>query len=155
LACILQVGAWYLAYVKNDIMFPSSTFIAKSSTVLSIRNLLFLFRFFNFVEFARHFLPLHDLCQKPSKNFLCQILNDFNRLQNFYFGADFGTGHAITYIEREQNLPFMEGSAGAPIIGHVQCSMEHFLTYVSIQLRNLWKRLAGRRSRNVQTNPLA
>ena len=34
LACILQVGAWYLAHVKNDIIFPSSTFIASTRHLL-------------------------------------------------------------------------------------------------------------------------
>ena len=47
--------AWYLAHVKNDITYFSSTIIAKSSTVLSIRNLLFLFRFFQFCRICSTF----------------------------------------------------------------------------------------------------
>ena len=33
-------------------------------------------------------------------------------LQIFYFGAGFGTGHALTYHERERNLRFTGGPAG-------------------------------------------
>ena len=68
--------------------------------------------FSNFVKFARHFLPLQFLCQNLPKNILPEILNDFNRLQIFCFGAGFGTDHAMYNGEHEQNLRFIGGSAG-------------------------------------------
>ena len=33
-------------------------------------------------------------------------------LQIFYFGADFGTGHAIHTGEHDENHPFTDGAAG-------------------------------------------
>ena len=68
--------------------------------------------FSNFVKFARHFLPLQFLCQNLPKNILPEILNNFNMLQIFYFGADFGTGHAIHTGEHDENHPFTGGAAG-------------------------------------------
>ena len=54
-------------------------------------------------------------------------------LQIFYFGADFGTGHAIHTDEHDENHPFTDGAAGyqnKPSSG----SMRQSLTYVSIRL---------------------
>jgi enoyl-CoA hydratase/carnithine racemase len=32
--------------------------------------------------------------------------------KNFCAGADFGTGHALTYTEHDENHPFTDGAAG-------------------------------------------
>ena len=72
----------------------------------------FCWGFLNLPFFARHFLPLQFLCQNLPKNILLEILNDFNRLQIFFQFGYYGTGHALTYHERERNLRFTGGSAG-------------------------------------------
>ena len=72
----------------------------------------FYWGFLDLLFFARHFLPLQFLCQNLPKNILPEILNDFNMLQIFYFGAGFGTGHAIHTGEHDENHPFTDGAAG-------------------------------------------
>ena len=68
--------------------------------------------FSNLSNLPRHFLPVQILCQFSAKKFFRQKLNKINRLQKFSRGSDFGTGHAITYTEHDENHPFMGGAAG-------------------------------------------
>lgn len=122
------MGMWVSRLKMLDICCQNSTFVASGV------NGWIDWDFYVLSKLSRHLLPVQISCQISPKIFFHQFLNDFNRLQKFSRGSDFGTGHAITYHERERNLPFMGGSAGQPIIGHVQCSMRQSLTYVSIRL---------------------
>ena len=149
MACILQVGAWYLAHVKNDIMFPSSTIIA------STRHLLpevYVCEMIEVLTFLPKSLDICFLCIFRA-NFLVNYfhpknLNKINRLQLFFIFQMFGTADALTYIEREHKPSVYRRHRDwkTGYYSSVQCSMEHFLTYVFIPLRNLWKRLAWRRN---------
>ena len=58
---------------------------------------------------ARHLLPVQISYQNSPKIFFRQKLNNFNKLQKFSRGSDFGTRRAITYTEHDENLPFTGG----------------------------------------------
>ncbi|HPL77319.1 MAG TPA: hypothetical protein PK980_08240 [Paludibacteraceae bacterium] len=85
------------------------------------------------------------LYQISPKIFFHQFLNDFNRLQKFSRGSDFGTGHAIHITEHDENLPFTVGVG----IGRPDIIPRRFNEAVfDIRFhtpRNLWKRPAARR----------
>ena len=145
LACILQVGAWYLAHVKNDIMLPSSTFIA------STRHLLpevYVCEMIEVLTFLPKSLDICFLCIFRA-NFLVNYfhpknLNKINRLQLFFIFQIFGMGDAIPYYEREHKPPIYGRIGWFPIIN--QCSIFNGAVFnIRFHMpRNLWKRLAWR-----------
>ena len=93
---------------------------------------------------ARHLLPVQISYQNSPKIFFRQNLNNFNRLQKFSRGSDFGTGHAITYTEHDETSHLWVARLAT---GNTPRS-EFDGAVFDIRFhtpRNLWKRLAARR----------
>ena len=64
--------AWYLAHVKNDITYFSSTIIAKPSTNLSSCNILILLRIFKFTIFRSSFFASAIFIPKSPKKYFAR-----------------------------------------------------------------------------------
>ena len=97
-------------------------------------NILILLRFLVFTKIAGQFCPIAKSMPKSHEKFFVPNPQWFQQVTKFLFWRRFWHRPCITYRRTWTKPPIYRRLGWLPVINHVQCSMRHKLTYVSIRL---------------------